>query len=66
MNQVLGLDSSCIAGEKNECADSISRLSKDSRTSIYALMQKFPKLATYQRYHPNLDLILLVYNFSTN
>lgn len=60
MNQVLGLESGYIAGEENECADSISRLHKDSLTSIHALMQKFPKLATYQHYHLNLELISLV------
>ena len=60
MNQVLGLDSGHIAGEENDCADGISRLTKDSLTSIHTLMQKFPKLASYQRYYPNPELISLI------
>ena len=60
MNQVLGLDSGYIAGDENECAHGISRLPKDSITSINTLMKKFLKLATYQRYHPNPELIFLV------
>ena len=59
MNQVLGLDSGYIAGDENECAHGISRLPKDSITSINTLMKKFLKLATYQRYHPNPELISL-------
>ena len=38
MNQVLGLDSGHIAGDENECADGISRLPKDSLTSMNTLM----------------------------
>ena len=49
--QSAGLDSAHISGVINECADNISRLNKDSVASIFSIFQKYPKLASYSRYH---------------
>ena len=61
MNQHTGLDSEHISGSNNGCADSISRLTKDSLTSISSLFQHYPALAGYHRYHPAPELISLIY-----
>ena len=66
VNQVAGLDSAHISGNDNDCADNISRLTKDSLKSISALFQKYPKLASYHRYHPAPELISLIYNALLN
>ena len=59
-NQSAGLDSAHISGDNNDCADKISRLTKNSVSNIFSLFQKYPKLASYHRYHPSPELISLI------
>ena len=66
VNQTAGLDSAHISGDDNDCADNISRLNKDSVSSISSLFQKYPKLASYRRYHPSPELISLIYSALLN
>ena len=65
-NQSAGLDSAHISGDNNDCADNISRLTKNSISNIFSLFQKYPKLASYHRYHPSPELISLIYSALLN
>ena len=65
-NQSAGLDSAHISGTDNDCADNISRLTKDLISTISSLFQKYPKLASYHRYHPSPELISLIYSALLN
>ena len=65
INQSLGIDSAFLPGRENIVADNISRL-KRSLTSLNALLQKHPFLASYRRYHPPHELCSKIYNCLTN
>ena len=40
---MLGIDSSYIKGEDNNCTDNISHIAKDNISSIFSLFQTYPK-----------------------
>ena len=66
MNQRAGLDSEHISGANNGCADRISRLTKDSLSSVSSLFQDYPRLADYRRYHPAQELTSLIFSTLLN
>ena len=66
MNQIIGFDSRYIASNDNNCADTMSHISKNSLVYISKLLQAYSKLATHRRYHPVPELVSLIYKALMN
>jgi len=66
-NPHIGLSSSHIAGDKNNIADDISRLSPHSSTHKFSLSfslikQKYPNLNNCARFHPSREILSLLWD----
>jgi len=59
-NPHIGLSSSHIAGEANDLADKISRMKSTNKIhiSFSSILQTYPELKGYKRYHPSPELLL--------
>ena len=64
VNSNLGINSTWISTHENEIADAISRikLANDQNSFDYStLKQQFPALATCRAFHPNPELLSIIY-----
>ena len=59
INNSLGLDTDFIAGINNTVTDTIPRIcpSSGSAPDYTSLMQEFPELISFQRFHPSSELL---------
>ena len=65
INQDLGIDSAHIPGDNNSCADTISRVSPHSLSSLPSLLQEHPFLRSFHRYHPPPELTSMIFSSLT-
>ena len=64
MNQSLGLDIAFLHGKENTVADKNTRL-KRPLTSLNALLQTYPFLASHRFFYPSQELCSKIYNCLT-
>ncbi len=63
MNNPVGINAEHIAGELHILADVISRTysSSYSKLSFDILIQEFPQMKLWNRFHPSQELLLAIY-----
>ena len=62
INQDLGIDSAHIPGDNNIIADTISRISPHSLSSLPSLSQEHPFLCSFHQCHPPPELTSVIFS----